>query len=277
MAINRVFEESHPQIVLHAAAYKHVPLLEDNLYQAVSVNVEGTMRLAELSKKHKVERFVFISTDKAVNPTNILGVTKRMAELLCKVFQEEFSQTKFIAVRFGNVIGSQGSVIPLFSKQIEQGGPVTVTHPEIKRYFMMIPEAVQLVLFASVLGAGGEIFVLDMGKQIKILDLATNMIRICGLEPDKDIRIEFCKLRPGEKLYEELYDETEKVCSTKHPKINMAIGHATSSQDSLPKIEEFISLVKKGYNKEQLHDLLIELVPTYQSDNSQKEKFAVNA
>ena len=262
--LEQLFILHRPEIVLHAAAYKHVPLLEDNLYQAMSVNVEGTRSLCELSEKYKVERFVFISTDKAVNPTNILGVTKRMAELICKTFHEKSQTTNFIAVRFGNVIGSQGSVIPLFTKQIQQGGPVTVTDLDIKRYFMMIPEAVQLVLFASVLGSGGEIFVLDMGKQIKIIDLATNMIRLCGFEPNKDIKIEYTGLRPGEKLYEELYDETEKVCATKHPKINMAIGISYDHDRLMKKINTCILHVKQGKDKNDLTTLLTDIVGTYQ-------------
>lgn len=265
LQLEKIFASVLPQIVLHAAAYKHVPILEENLYQALTVNVEGTQFLAELSKTYHVERFVFISTDKAVNPTNILGVSKRMAELVCKAAQES-SETKFIAVRFGNVIGSQGSVIPLFKKQIEQGGPVTVTHPEIRRYFMMIPEAVQLVLFASVLGEGGEIFVLDMGKQVKILDLAKNTIRICGFEPDKDIKIEFCGLRLGEKLFEELYDETEEVRETKHPKINMAIGPVVDQKEISDKVAKCLRKVKNGESKENLVRALKEIVVTYQID-----------
>jgi FlaA1/EpsC-like NDP-sugar epimerase len=222
-ALQAYFTQARPEIVIHAAAYKHVPLLEENIYQALMVNVKATRHLAELSKAFGVERFILISTDKAVNPTNILGVSKRMAELICKSCQNG-GKTKYITVRFGNVLGSQGSVIPLFKKQIESGQDITVTHPDIQRYFMMIPEAVQLVLFSSILGSGGEIFVLDMGEQVKIIDLAHNMIRLCGYAPDKDLKIKFTGLRPGEKLYEELYDRTEKILKTDYEKINRAIS-----------------------------------------------------
>jgi FlaA1/EpsC-like NDP-sugar epimerase len=266
LQLEKIFSSIKPHVVLHAAAYKHVPILEENIYQALTVNVEGTWLLAELSHLHGVERFVFISTDKAVNPTNILGVSKRMAEFVCKAHQEG-SKTKFIAVRFGNVIGSQGSVIPLFKKQIEQGGPVTITHPEIRRYFMMIPEAVQLVLFAGVLGEGGEVFVLDMGKQIRILDLAMNMVRLCGFEPNKDIKIEYCGLRPGEKLFEELYDETEEVQKTKHPKVNVALSPAIDRNFVLEKISACLTLVKKNSAKENLVRSLKEIVKTYRIDS----------
>lgn len=270
-ALSKAFEKAKPQIVLHAAAYKHVPLLEDFVYQAMMVNVRGTKHLADLSMLYNVERFIFISTDKAVNPTNILGASKRMSEFLCQAYQPE-TKTKFIVVRFGNVIGSQGSVIPLFKKQIQFGGPITVTHPDIKRYFMMIPEAVQLVLFASVLGDGGEIFVLDMGKQVKITDLAVNMIRLCGLQPGKDIKISFTGLRSGEKLFEELYDETEKIYKTKYNKINVAQGYTWSKLELLKRIEKCVELSIRDVDQKKLIKAIQEVVTTYKSDLYDEEQ-----
>jgi FlaA1/EpsC-like NDP-sugar epimerase len=265
IALEQAFLESKPHVVLHAAAYKHVPLLEDNIYQALSVNVKATQHLAELAQRFDVDRFVFISTDKAVNPTNILGVSKRIAELLCQSFQKP-TGTKFLVVRFGNVIGSQGSVIPLFKKQIERGGPVTVTHADIQRYFMMIPEAVQLVLMASIIGDGGEIFVLDMGEQVKILDLANNMIRLCGFEPDVDIKIQFSGLRPGEKLFEELYDSTETVHKTAQAKINMAIGERVNKERLLSQIDSCFNVTRDRADHKIVIGKLQEIVTTYQPD-----------
>lgn len=224
-ALAQVFQTHKPQIILHAAAYKHVPLLEDNVYQAMTVNVMGTCHLLDFANDIGAERFVFISTDKAVNPTNVLGWSKQMGEIICQHYKKK-SKTKIFVVRFGNVIGSQGSVIPLFIKQIRNGGPVTVTHSEVRRYFMTIPEAVQLVLYASIMGSGGEVFVLDMGEQVKIAELAHNMIELFGMQPGTDIPVEITGLRPGEKLYEELYNSDEDVLSTSHEKINIAVSRS---------------------------------------------------
>lgn len=219
--LKNVFARLKPEVVFHAAAHKHVPLMEENPVAAVKNNVIGTRNLIYAAHHYGCERFVLISTDKAVNPTSIMGASKRIAEIVLQA-KAKASRTKFMAVRFGNVIGSDGSVIPLFKKQIEEGGPVTVTHPEVKRYFMSAQEAAELVLQAGALGSKGEIFVLDMGEQIKILDLAKNLIILSGLKPGKDIQIDFVGLRPGEKLYEEMFLDFEKGKTTRHKKIHIA-------------------------------------------------------
>lgn len=219
--IENVFNTHRPDVVFHAAAYKHVPLMELNPIEAIKVNVNGTQTIAMLADKYKLEKFVLVSTDKAVNPTNVMGTTKRIAEMVCQAIQKN-SKTKYVVVRFGNVLGSSGSVIPRFQKQIEAGGPVTVTHPDILRYFMSIPEAAQLVIQAGAIGNGGEIFVLDMGQPIKIDDLAKQMITLAGLKLDEDIEIKYTGLRPGEKLYEELLADGETTMPTMHERVRVA-------------------------------------------------------
>jgi FlaA1/EpsC-like NDP-sugar epimerase len=219
--VNQVMAEYRPAVVFHAAAYKHVPLMENsNAWEAVRNNVLGTQVIAAAAQAHGVGKFVMISTDKAVNPTNVMGATKRLAEMTCQAMQQP-TGTRFVSVRFGNVLGSSGSVIPKFQKQIEAGGPVTVTHPDITRFFMSIPEAAQLVLQAGLMGKGGEIFVLDMGEPVRIAELAKLMIRLSGADPDS-IRIEYSGLRPGEKLYEELLADDESTLPTPHPKLRVA-------------------------------------------------------
>ncbi|NBX39442.1 MAG: polysaccharide biosynthesis protein, partial [Flavobacteriia bacterium] len=232
--LNNLFIEHQPQVIFHAAAYKHVPLMEENPQQAITTNIQGTKHLVDLAVLHAVVKFVFISTDKAVNPTNIMGASKRIAEMYVEAKGLE-SATAFITTRFGNVLGSNGSVIPLFQKQIDAGGPVRVTDPEVTRFFMTIPEACQLVLEAFVMGKGGEIFVFDMGKSVKIMDLAEKMIRLNGMIPNQDIRIEITGLRPGEKLYEELLADEETTLPTHHTKILIAKTRANepSFQDLL--------------------------------------------
>ncbi len=256
-----------PQIVFHAAAYKHVPLMEeDNAWEAVQNNVLGTWRVAAAAISHNVEKFVLVSTDKAVNPTNVMGTSKRLAEIVCQGLQVG-SATRFVVVRFGNVLGSTGSVIPKFREQIARGGPVTVTHPEITRYFMSIPEAAQLVLQAGLMGAGGEIFVLDMGEPVKIIDLARELIRLSGFG-ERDISIEFTGLRPGEKLYEELLADGEHTLPTPHPKLRIAKSRAAPDARWLQELMHWLQQDNPG--AEQLRHALAERVPEYlgQSKNS---------
>lgn len=257
-----VLQRTEPEIVFHAAAHKHVPLMELNPKEAVRNNVFGTKTVAEAALACGVDRFVLISTDKAVNPTSVMGATKRVAEDLLQSLSHQ-GQTKFTVVRFGNVLGSNGSVVPLFAEQIRRGGPITVTHPEIKRFFMTIPEAVQLVLQASLLGQGGEVFVLDMGEQVKVVDLARNMIVLSGLVPDQDIHIVYSGLRPGEKLYEELFDETEQVELTQHVKIRRAISPPAIQSDRLDRVIAHLESALSHGDDDELIRRLNEAVPTY--------------
>jgi len=217
-----VFEHFHPEVIFHAAAYKHVPLVEENPAEGAKTNVFGTCNVADLAVEFGAKAFVLVSTDKAVNPANVMGASKRAAEVYCQNLDARSPKTAFITTRFGNVLGSTGSVVPKFRSQIADGGPVTVTHPEMTRFFMTIPEAVSLILQAGALGKGGEIFVLDMGEPVKIVDLAEQMIRLSGLVPNEDIAIKFTGLRPGEKLYEELFHEAEHLSGTMHPKLMLA-------------------------------------------------------
>jgi len=260
--VTEVLQQTDPELVFHAAAHKHVPLMELNPKEAVRNNVLGTKTVAEASLASAVDRFVLISTDKAVNPTSVMGATKRLAEDLLQSLSHR-GQTKFTVVRFGNVLGSNGSVVPLFADQIRKGGPVTVTHPEIKRFFMTIPEAVQLVLQASLLGQGGEVFVLDMGEQVKVVDLARNMIVLSGLVPDQDIQIVYSGLRPGEKLYEELFEETEQVEPTAYAKIRRAISASAIQSDRLDRAIANLEAAVSHGDDDELIRRLNEAVPTY--------------
>lgn len=274
--MKEVFKEFKPQVVFHAAAYKHVPMMENYPEEAIHANVLGTKILADLAVLAQVEKFVFVSTDKAVNPTNVMGASKRAAEMYVQALNEYLEanhkkyHTRFITTRFGNVLGSNGSVIPLFKKQIMNGGPIYVTHPEITRYFMTIPEACQLVLEAGVMGEGGEIFVFDMGEPIKILDLAKKMIQLSGKKVDKDIKIQFSGLREGEKLYEELLNDFETVKITHHPKIKIAQVLPSSYHKIDGQIEFFNDLIGKNNETDVVRHLKA-LVPEYISNSSRFE------
>lgn len=269
-SVERVMVKNAPDVVFHAAAYKHVPLMEMNPVEALRNNVLGTWMVAELAHAHGVRKFVMISTDKAVRPTNIMGASKRMAELICQSFFPR-STTQFVTVRFGNVLNSAGSVVPLFKKQIEMGGPLTVTHRDIYRYFMTIPEAVQLIMQAGAMGKGREIFILDMGDPVRIVDLARDMITLSGLEPEKDIRIVFTGLRPGEKLYEELLTGGEEVKPTTHEKIKVAEMESVDGIALLAKLDELIIESMRNGFTQVLEKKIKEIVPEYQPENGGPE------
>lgn len=273
--LNQVISEYRPSIIFHAAAHKHVPLMEDNPEEAIKNNVLGTLNVAELASQYKVEKFVLISTDKAVNPTNVMGASKRLCEMIVQaVNNERGNKTEFVAVRFGNVLGSNGSVIPLFKRQIKSGGPVTLTHKDITRYFMLIPEAAQLVLQAGAYAKGGEIFVLDMGKAVKIHDLAENLIKLSGYKPNEDIKIKIVGLRPGEKLYEELLMNNDELRKTAHNKIFIDKPETISLIKLRKEIDELMCATKLG-NKNMLIDKLKEIVPTYYSPDFYNNKKAM--
>lgn len=268
--VGRLFKKYQPEIIFHAAAYKHVPLMEENPYEAVRVNVNGTKILADLALKYGVEKFVMISTDKAVNPTNVMGTSKRVAEMYTSCLAEA-GKTKFITTRFGNVLGSNGSVVPLFRKQIESGGPITVTHKDITRFFMTISEACHLVLEAGVMGNGGEIYVFDMGESVKIYDVAIKMIQLSGLRFPEDINIEITGLRPGEKLYEELLANDENTLPTYHEKIMIAEVPEINKADVKNKIDSCCQ-ANDALENTEIVSLLKDLVPEYKSNNSVYEK-----
>jgi FlaA1/EpsC-like NDP-sugar epimerase len=276
-----MFNIYRPQVVFHAAAYKHVPMMEHHPSEAILTNVMGTKNLADLAIAYAAQKFVMISTDKAVNPTNIMGTSKRIAEMYVQSLSSALgneadstynhkNNTRFITTRFGNVLGSNGSVIPRFREQIQKGGPVTVTDPEITRFFMTIPEAVQLVLEAGTMGTGGEIFIFDMGKPVRIVDLAKKMIRLAGMVPDEDIKIIYTGLRPGEKLYEELLNKEEKTLPTHHEKIKIA-RVIPCSWETRNDIEDLIEMSMDEDNDELVRKMK-SLVPEFKSKNSKYEK-----
>lgn len=272
-AMENIFKKYQPEVVYHAAAYKHVPLMEENPSQAIITNVEGTMNLANLSCRYQVKKFVMVSTDKAVNPSNVMGASKRIAEKYVQLLQlqnqngNQTHTTKFITTRFGNVLGSNGSVVPLFTKQIANGGPVTITHKDIIRYFMTIPEACQLVLEAGAMGNGGEIYIFDMGKPVKIIDLAKKMIKLAGFIPDRDIKIEIVGLRPGEKLYEELLNETSKTVPTYHEKIMIALEVNDEVETLCSDIKDLINSANL-YDNDDIVSKMKKIVPEFKSMNS---------
>jgi FlaA1/EpsC-like NDP-sugar epimerase len=273
--LRQVFAQYRPYSVFHAAAHKHVPLMEHNIAEAVTNNVLGTRNVAELAAEFGAEHLVLISTDKAVRPTNVMGATKRVAEQIVQEIAEAHER-KFVAVRFGNVLGSRGSVVPTFLRQIQNGGPVTVTHPEMRRYFMTIPEAVQLVLQAGAIGRGGEVFVLDMGEPVKVVDLATDLIRLSGLEVGNDIEIRFTGARPGEKLYEELFFDAESAIPTDHPKVlrarngSLPIGLVTM-------VKQLVEEARKGRPDDEIRELLELLVPDFRLRVTPAEEAAIGA
>ena len=278
--VEEVFAEYHPTVIFHAAAYKHVPLMEDFPTQAIMANVLGTKNMADMAIKYNAERFVMISTDKAVNPTNVMGASKRIAEiyvqsLFLKQVQKDANCTKFITTRFGNVLGSNGSVVPFFKKQIAEGGPVTVTHPDIIRYFMTIPEASCLVLEAATLGEGGEIFCFDMGHPVRIADLAKNMIRLAGYVPGKDIEITYTGLRPGEKLYEELLNQKEITLPTSNQKILVAKVLEYDFDTVATQIQALIEEAKTGKVFPVVQKMK-DIVPEFKSKNSVYEQLDKN-
>lgn len=266
--LEHLFSVYKPQYIFHAAAYKHVPLMEENPSEAVNTNVRGTIQLVDLALENQVEKFIMISTDKAVNPTNVMGASKRIAEIYAQ--SKSGLHTKFITTRFGNVLGSNGSVIPLFQRQIDNGGPITVTDPNVTRFFMTIPEACQLVLEAASMGEGGEIFVFDMGESVKIIDLAKKMIQLSGLELGKDIEIKYTGLRPGEKLFEEVLSDEEQTIPTHHPQILIA-KMRDQQQTALEKINELVNF-KYDQNNRHLVKKMKEIVPEFISNNSEFSK-----
>ncbi|MBN1829232.1 MAG: polysaccharide biosynthesis protein [Deltaproteobacteria bacterium] len=261
-SLRYVFERFEPEVIFHAAAYKHVPIMEMHPWEAIRNNVAGTLNLASLAAEHNCECFVLVSTDKAVRPTNVMGATKRICEMIALCMNVRWRK-RYLAVRFGNVLASSGSALPLFQEQIRRGGPVTITHPEMSRYFMSIPEAAQLVLQASSMGKGGEIFILDMGKPMKVLDVAKDLIRLSGFEPERDIPIEFIGVRPGEKLYEELITEGEGIAPTGHKKIFVLEGASCDYDQLMAEVAELIS-VSEGYDAHAIKAMLKKIVPEYQ-------------
>ena len=256
-----VFEKYRPDFVFHAAAHKHVPLMEESPCEAVKNNIFGTLNVARAAEKYGAKRFLLISTDKAVNPTSVMGASKRVCEMIIQCMNRRSEKTDFVAVRFGNVLGSNGSVIPLFKKQIERGGPVTVTHPDIIRYFMTIPEAVSLILQAGVYAKGGEIFVLDMGEPVKIDHLARRMIRLSGYEPDVDIKVEYTGLRPGEKLFEELLMSEEGMRKTPNKLIYIGSPIEFNEENFIEELEALRAAENKSFD--EIRAKLREIVPTY--------------
>ena len=268
-----LFERSGINVIYHAAAYKHVPLMEENPHEAVFVNIAGTKNLADLAVKYEIGHFVMVSTDKAVNPSNVMGASKRAAEMYVQSLYhaQDSKKTKFITTRFGNVLGSNGSVVPLFKKQIEEGGPITITHPDIIRFFMTIPEACQLVLEAGAMGKGGEIFIFDMGEPVKIMDLAIKMIKLAGFKPHKQIGIKITGLRPGEKLYEELLSDKSKTLPTHHKKIMIAQDEVNNYEEISFSIEKIIKSANK-LKSQKVVGKLKKLVPEFKSNNSLFEK-----
>lgn len=280
-SLELVFEKYKPDFVYHAAAYKHVPLMEENPLQAILTNVLGTKNLADLSKKYLVEKFVMVSTDKAVNPSSVMGASKRIAEKYVQSLNDDLligttkNATKFITTRFGNVLGSNGSIVPLFTKQIQEGGPITITHPDIIRYFMTIPEACQLVLEAGAMGNGGEIYIFDMGEPVKIIDLAKKMIRLAGFIPDKDIEIKIIGLRPGEKLYEELLNDSSKSLPTHNNQIMIAQELSEDFQQVKDSIIELINIAKTNSDMEVVTQMK-KIVPEFKSLNSEYQSLDIN-